>query len=139
MDNTKNHFNRQNSPGVIISGEDRKQTLKGGNIGQKGKWNKMPRSAFLAERHKRQALYGLNSSAKIFTQTLKLFQRKSDKSFKSQTDDQEVVKKTKSLKERVIIPHDSQYKAIFEVMILLLVGYSCVTSMLYTAFVTPTN
>jgi len=49
------------------------------------------------------------------------------------------VKKNKSFKERILIPHDSQWKAIFEVFILLLVGYSCVTSMLYTAFVTPSN
>jgi hypothetical protein len=55
------------------------------------------------------------------------------------TDEKHVKKKSKSFKERIIIPHDSQYKAIFEVVILLLVGYSCVTSMLYTAFDPPTN
>ena len=54
---------------------------------------------------------------------------------KNQNDEKEFVKKTKSFKERIIIPHDSQGKALFEVVILLLVGYSCVTSMLYTAFV----
>ena len=55
----------------------------------------------------------------------------------STADEKDVVKKAKSFKERIIIPHDSHGKAIFEVMILLLVGYSCVTSMLYTAFGSP--
>ena len=40
----------------------------------------------------------------------------------------------KTWKERIIIPHDSKWKAIFDVFILLLVGYSCVKSVYYLAF-----
>lgn len=39
-----------------------------------------------------------------------------------------------SLKERIVIGANNKYKAIFDVLILLLVGYSCVTSMFYAAF-----
>jgi len=42
-------------------------------------------------------------------------------------------------KERIIIPHDSWWKPVFDIIILLLVGYSCVTSMLYATFQSPTN
>ena len=44
----------------------------------------------------------------------------------------------KTCKEKIIISADSKWKAIFDVFILLLVGYSCVTSMFYAAF-TPTD
>ena len=47
--------------------------------------------------------------------------------------------KKRPLKERIIIPSESKKKNVFEVVVLLLVGYSCVTSMLYTAFAPPTN
>ena len=43
-------------------------------------------------------------------------------------------KEKKTWKERIIIPHDSKWKAIFDVFILLLVGYSCVISVYYIAF-----
>ena len=40
------------------------------------------------------------------------------------------------IKERIIISVNSKWKAIFDVLILLLVGYSCVMSMFYAAFST---
>ena len=40
------------------------------------------------------------------------------------------------IKERIIISANSRWKAIFDMMILLLVGYSCITSMYYAAFST---
>jgi len=43
------------------------------------------------------------------------------------------------IKERIIISANSKWKAIFDVMILLLVGYSCVMSMFYAAFSTIEN
>ena len=38
------------------------------------------------------------------------------------------------LKERIIISANSKWKAIFDMFILFLVGYSCITSMYYAAF-----
>jgi hypothetical protein len=45
----------------------------------------------------------------------------------------------KSWKDYIIIPHNSWWKPVFDIIILLLVGYSCVTSMLYAAFQSPSN
>jgi hypothetical protein len=42
----------------------------------------------------------------------------------------------KQCKDKIIISSTSKWKAIFDVFILLLVGYSCITSMLYVAFTT---
>ena len=42
-------------------------------------------------------------------------------------------------KERIIIKYDAPWKSVFDVVILLLVGYSCITSLFYVAFVSPTN
>lgn len=43
-------------------------------------------------------------------------------------------KEKKPWKERIIIPLDSKWKAIFDVFILILVGYSCVISVYFIAF-----
>ena len=40
-------------------------------------------------------------------------------------------------KYRIIIKHDAPWKSVFDVVILLLVGYSCITSLFYVAFVSP--
>ena len=42
-------------------------------------------------------------------------------------------------KERIIIRHDAPWKSVFDVVILLLVGYSCITSLYYVAFISPVN
>ena len=47
---THNNILRSNSPGVFNSNDNK--GIKNSSP-QKGKWNKLPRSAFLAERHKR--------------------------------------------------------------------------------------
>lgn len=47
--------------------------------------------------------------------------------------------KTLTFQERIIIAHDNRYKAIFDVVILFFVLYSCVTSMYYVAFETIDN
>lgn len=41
---------------------------------------------------------------------------------------------SKSWREKIIISSDSKVKAIFDVFVLILVGYSCVTSVFYVAF-----
>lgn len=42
-------------------------------------------------------------------------------------------------KERIIIRADATWKSVFDVAILLLVGYSCISSLFYVAFDMPTN
>ena len=49
------------------------------------------------------------------------------------------IERKKSWKERILIPYDSKWKAIFDVFILLLVGYSCVISVYYIAFEAKKN
>ena len=49
---------------------------------------------------------------------------------------EEVKNEKMPIKERIIISANSKWKAIFDVLILLLVGYSCVMSMFYAAFST---
>ena len=44
-----------------------------------------------------------------------------------------------TFKERIIISSDSKVKSVFDVFILLLVGYSCATNIYYVAFGTPTS
>jgi len=34
----------------------------------------------------------------------------------------------------IIIKHDATWKSVFDVVILLLVGYSCISSLFYVAF-----
>jgi len=41
---------------------------------------------------------------------------------------------TKSCKEKIIISSTNKWKAIFDIFILILVGYSCVFSMLHVSF-----
>lgn len=50
--------------------------------------------------------------------------------------DNEPKNEQRNIKERIIISANSKWKAIFDVVILLLVGYSCVTSMFYASFST---
>lgn len=47
--------------------------------------------------------------------------------------------KKKTFSEKLIISYDSRCKAIFDIWIVLLVGYSCPTSMFYVAFSLPTS
>ena len=43
-------------------------------------------------------------------------------------------KKKLSFKERIIIEPERRWKTIFDVIVLILVGYSCVTNVYYVAF-----
>ena len=91
------------------------------------------------EQRKKKIIYGSRASSKIFESARSNTPvdwlsgenqaNKPDSEFKDQK---------KTCKERIIIETNNKGKAIFDVFILLLVGYSCVTSMLYVAF-TPTN
>jgi hypothetical protein len=51
----------------------------------------------------------------------------------SDEEDEEEAEK-KPFKERIIIDMDSGWKSKFDVAILLLVGYSCFTTLFYVAF-----
>jgi len=45
----------------------------------------------------------------------------------------------KNCKDMLIISSDNRYKSFFDVWVLMLVGYSCFSSMYYVAFSKPTN
>lgn len=51
------------------------------------------------------------------------------------SDDDETEKK--SWKEKIIIRVDSKWKPIFDIFILIFVGYSCITTLYYIAFEEP--
>lgn len=55
----------------------------------------------------------------------------------SPKDEEQV--ETIPIKERIIIKHDATWKSVFDVVILLLVGYSCISSLFYVAFDQPSN
>jgi len=44
-----------------------------------------------------------------------------------------------SLREKLIISSEAKWKSFFDIWILLLVGYSCFTSIYYVAFSAPTT
>jgi hypothetical protein len=44
------------------------------------------------------------------------------------------IKENKSWKDKLIISEGNKYKAVFDVFVLFLVGYSCVTSVYYASF-----
>ena len=54
-------------------------------------------------------------------------------------DDEEDEEKKRPFKDRIIIDCDCTWKSIFDVIILVLVGYSCFTTLYYVAFGVPTN
>jgi len=45
----------------------------------------------------------------------------------------------RSFKDRLIISSENKFKSFFDVWVLVLVGYSCITSMYYVAFTKPSN
>lgn len=87
------------------------------------------------ERKRRKALYGTRSSSKIHNSKLMLskFNTLANSSHKNHTEDKG---KNASItwKEWIIIESESRRKAVFDVLILIFVGYSCVTSMFVVAF-----
>ena len=91
------------------------------------------------EQRKKKIIYGSRASSKIF-ESARSNTPVDWLSGENQTNkpDFEIKDQKKTCKERIIIDANNKWKAIFDVFILLLVGYSCVTSMLYAAF-TPTN
>ena len=97
---------------------------------------KKPKSGNLEEieRRKRKALYGTRASSKIFESAAFTSRRTWVAGNNKLNIDNESKETEKSCKEYVIIDSDSQWKAIFDIFNLLLVGYSCVTSMFYVAF-----
>jgi hypothetical protein len=59
---------------------------------------------------------------------------------KGEKDQQkETEKMNLSFKEIIVIEPESRWKTIFDVIVLLLVGYSCVTNIYYVAFSQPTS
>ena len=95
------------------------------------------------EKTKLRALYGMRANQHLYGEFNCPPDVHGSKDEKNKNPDQKVAHshhhKKLPFKERIIISSESKYKNIFEVVILLLVGYSCVTSMLYTAFAPPTD
>lgn len=52
---------------------------------------------------------------------------------------EELIEEKISFADRIIIQHDAPWKSVFDVVILFLVGYSCISSLYYVAFVSPSN
>ena len=48
-------------------------------------------------------------------------------------------KKKKTFTDYILISADSKWKSFFDIWILVLVGYSCFSSLFYVAFETPTD
>ena len=92
------------------------------------------------EQRKKKIIYGSRASSKIF-ESARSNTYDDWLSGENQTNkpDFEIKDKQKTCKERIIIDANNKWKAIFDVFILLLVGYSCVTSMLYAAFTSTNN
>ena len=89
------------------------------------------------ERKRRKALYGTRASSKIFDSPAITSRRTYGSGVNKTGVEMDTKVPSKSCKDRIIISQTSKWKAIFDVVILILVGYSCVTSMLYVAFKNP--
>jgi hypothetical protein len=85
------------------------------------------------EKKKKRAHFGEISSTTIFDKDLVGGETGSKPALDAKSIE-ESQKEKKTWKERIIIAHDSKWKAIFDVFILLLVGYSCVKTVYYLAF-----
>lgn len=54
-------------------------------------------------------------------------------------DDEDDEDEERPFVDKIIISMDNDWKSIFDVIILILVGYSCFTTLYYVAFGLPTN
>lgn len=91
------------------------------------------------EKRKRKVLYGSRGLTRIFESATVNNNWNILGDDNKVNKDSEIKSEKQSIRERIIISANSKWKAIFDVMILLLVGYSCVTSMFYAAFTTTNN
>ena len=87
------------------------------------------------EKKRRVALYGQKATSKIFEQAATNSAWASfNLSGKSPSGEGDQQKNQETCRERIIIAYDNKYKAIFDVVVLFFVLYSCVTSTFYVAF-----
>jgi len=88
------------------------------------------------ERRKKKILYGSRGLTRIFESAT--VNNNLNRNLKEDKVKKEGEPKNEqmSIKERIIISANSKWKAIFDMLILILVGYSCITSMYYAAFST---
>jgi len=85
------------------------------------------------EKYKRKCLYGTRASSKIFESAAMSCGGPWMSNVEKDPKEQET-KEVKSWKDKLIISEDNKQKAIFDVFVLFLVGYSCVTSVYYVSF-----
>ena len=91
------------------------------------------------DRQKRKILYGSRASSKIFESSSMPMSGTSISKSKVKKDHHLHDHQPQSWKERLIISSENKQKAIFDVFILFLVGYSCVTCVFYAAFSEATH
>jgi hypothetical protein len=101
--------------------------------------NKQKKASSLElERRKRKIFFGTKASSKIFeTTTMPSMKRNRNGASginQSQTDDKQTPSGKLTWKDYIMIEPESKKKAIFDVFVLFLVGYSCVTSVFRVAF-----
>lgn len=88
-----------------------------------------------SEKKRRVALYGQKATSKIFEQAAKnVHWAGFNLSGNNQSGEDNQQKNQETCKERIIIAYDNKNKAIFDVVILFFVLYSCVTSTFYVAY-----
>ncbi len=91
------------------------------------------------ERLKRKALYGTRASSKIFESAAMNCGGPWSISNVEKNPTEQESKENKTWKDKLIIAENNRYKAIFDVFILFLVGYSCVTCVFYASFTETDN
>jgi len=85
------------------------------------------------DQEKKRIIYGIRTSTKIFD-TMSIQNRQRHVGLNMEEQEKNHKKLNKTLKDRFIISENNRWKAAFDVTVLLLVGYSCFTTVYYVAF-----
>ena len=91
------------------------------------KQSELPENKF--ETWKKKALYG----------TTTLFETRDDDKKQGEKKEKGNIQLHRPFVDKIIISYENKVKSFFDVWVLILVGYSCFTTMYYTAFSYPSN
>lgn len=80
----------------------------------------------------------LATEGRMVTQPKVSYNNPNLKSFSISREEEES-QKNRTFFDKLIISESSKWKAIFDILMLILVGYSCITSIFYVAFNAPSN
>ena len=87
------------------------------------------------ERKRRVALYGMKADSHVFGRSVpNVMNGQFAKEKKGKKSDKETENEMATWQEHLIIKYDNPFKAMFDVFILFLVLYSCITSMFNSVF-----